>query len=98
MNPFDWLTEDERRELPNDAVERLRRARAALEAAWMRSIPGRECWCIQQTVMHVRHRLSVLDPSRFAEADLAALEAWDAELDLLESSTGASQGLFVELL
>lgn len=56
-------------------------AGADRDAAWLRSIPGHQCRCIQQTVMQVRHRSSVIDPGRFAGADLAALEAWRAELD-----------------
>ena len=47
---------------------------AELEAAWMRSIPARQCWCIQHTVADVRYRLAVLDPGRFDGIDPAALE------------------------
>ena len=53
--------------------ERVRRF-TELEAAWKRSIPARQCWCIQHTVADVRYRLAVLDPGRFDGVDPAALE------------------------
>ena len=62
-------------QLPNESGTEFRaRGLAAVRASWMRSIPARQCWCIQHTVLDVRYRLAVLDPGRFADVDPAALD------------------------
>ena len=49
-------------------------------AAWPRHIPGRQCDCIQETVMDVRNRLMLIDPERYTDAEIAEIEEWKTTL------------------
>ena len=45
-------------------------------AAWRRHILGRQCECVQETVMDVRNRLMLIDPERYTDAEIAEIEEW----------------------